>query len=147
MWRRPAPTSEFWLWRMLTACWIILERLKGARRFTHINSRFDYLGKLTAFSVLGYELSVYCKRRVYRRSYETWWSWKSHSVVFEVYSIATNDAPPNLIKACLENRTFPKLLPWFVYDDLQARAAVDAYLEQLTELFGGYNETRKETKS
>lgn len=84
---------------------------------------------LSAKSIHGYELEVFCHTVRYRFYYSAWWARPKVFTMFEIYSRVSNDAPPSLKKVCQITVCLPTLLSPYVEDGAQTRAAVEAYID------------------
>lgn len=110
-----------------------IEKLKGTSVVREIIHPACLTGKMIATSLGGYELTVYCRVRHYQRNYMRWFVPTRHHILYQVYSVASNDAPESLKKACEANMTIPSSLHWCVNDAVQEAVAVDAYLDMLID--------------
>lgn len=113
------------------AWFLIWERIKGASSVVEIIHPTRLEPKMVATSLAGYELSVYCRARHYERTYLRWFARPKYYVVYQVYSIASSDAPRELKSACENCMTIPASMHWSVADEAQEKAAIDSYLDIL----------------
>ena len=55
--------------RWIDALFLFVERLKGEKTVREKLISSDYLAHLTGYSVLGYEIRLYCQKKTYTRAY------------------------------------------------------------------------------
>lgn len=116
---------------LLSAFFLYLERLKGRKTVYEVRLPKNALGHLTGFAVYGYEVSIYCQKKQYKRSYENRFIPDKYMSVYHVFSVVSNDAPERLREACELEADIPCQLSSFVDDEGQKQAAVLAYLDLL----------------
>ena len=118
---------------ILGSIFIFLERLKGNKVVCDVSIPNNVVGLLTGYSMYGYEIQIFCKKRHYRRKYDKWFIPNDDHAAYEVFSIVSNDAPDSLKKACKMELVIPRLLAEPVSEARQRQAAVDAYLDILAQ--------------
>lgn len=105
----------------------------GPSTFKEIAYKPCLASKVTATSIGGYELSVYCRTRHYARLYSCPLVPTQHIVLHQVYSVVSADAPESLRKACEATITVPAWMHWCVNNDTQEALAVRSYLDILID--------------
>jgi len=112
---------------------LFVERLKGNTTVIEIKTPKNLVGHLTGYSVHGYEIQIFCQKRHYRRSYDSWYIPNVNHIAYRVFSIVTNDAPDRLKKACELDIVIPELMAETIDERRQRQAAIDAYLDILAQ--------------
>lgn len=123
---RTAPAVWVWLFRFIGT---VFERLRGPRILTEITKPRAQLESLTGHSTAGYITVIYCQERRYLCTYPRWGALSRVITTYTVFSKIEGKAPPELVKACAMERTFPALVhSWSAPFD-KKRAAIEAYLD------------------
>jgi hypothetical protein len=122
--------KTFWQW-WCSLYYLGIEQLKGASTVVEIFWPARLKPKMTATSVMGYRLEVYCQRKHYARRYTRLFVPTRHHIQFQVYSTVSADAPPALKTACEIVMSISSGTHWSVDSDYQEKLAVDAYLDLL----------------
>lgn len=112
---------------------IMIERLKGKKIVIDVSIPNNVVGHLIGYSIHGYEMQIFCKKKHYRRKYDKWFIPNDDHAAYEVFSIVSNDAPDSLKKACKLELVIPRLLAEPVSESMQRQAVVDAYLDILAQ--------------
>lgn len=120
-----------WIQSWIDTAYLGLERLLGLSSVQRYWKVSDLSEQLTAVSVAGFEIRVFCHERVYVRTYLNWRRWRRTYQLYRVFGQLSYDAPQALQTACQMDIELPRLRPWFVSDELQKQAAVAAYLDIL----------------
>lgn len=110
-----------------------VEKLKGPSTFKELSYAPCLAAKMTATSIGGYDLSVYCRVRHYARVYQRQLAPTKHIILYQVYSVASADAPKSLREACETTIVIPAWMHWCVNNDVQEALAVRAYLDILID--------------
>jgi hypothetical protein len=120
--------------RFLSRCFLLVEKLKGSRSIKETTEYEDpILGTLVGYSVSGYQIQVFCRKKSYRKKYARWFVPPTDLVMYHVYSIISHDAPESLKKACALEITIPRPRPEFLDDEYQKDAAIEWYLDLLIQ--------------
>lgn len=111
--------------------WLLLkwEQTKGASTVYELFAPARLTAKLVATSLMGYELSVFCRKKHYTRIYERFFVPAGHHVIYQITATASNDAPQALKDACELELSISSSTHWTVDEDFQERLAVQAYLD------------------
>jgi hypothetical protein len=117
--------------RWVDAFFSLVERLKGEKTVREMHSPGDYLVHLTGYSVSGYEIRLYCQKKIYIREYWRWFIPNEYYVTFRVFSVVSNDAPSTLKNACELELDLPAMMPKFLSHEVQKECAIQAYLDIL----------------
>lgn len=122
------------VWETLIALFFYwLEGLKGSVTVRYRVDGAPLTGKITGVFIAGYNLTIYCRRKVFVFHYSNWWVYRRKIVHYQVYSVITPDAPEELRKACEIRMSIPARFHWRVGNHVQQKAAVNAYLDILIE--------------
>lgn len=125
------PFLRFFSW-ILEAIVLLFHRLKGPSSLREVPTGLGQESILKGESVSGYEINIYCYRKQYRRKYDRWYVPTEYQVLYRVFSRVSDNAPARLKKVCASlDRDIRPQLPEFLSEDLQKRAAVEAYLQLL----------------
>ena len=118
--------------RLLEGIVLLFRRLKGPSSYREIVPHMGQSSVMVGQSISGFEITIYCNRKRYRRKYDRWFVPTEYDVLYRVFSRASDNAPARLREACqaLDRDIHPQL-PEFISDDLQKKAAVEAYLQLL----------------
>jgi hypothetical protein len=120
--------------RLLTRGYLWIERVKGPKKVSQaVVIQTERANTLRVIHQSGYDITIYCQRKEFLKEYE----WDAIPVrtytVYYVFSRATYDAPELMKQACRLEVTFPPLIPEFADEEIQKRAAIDAYVDLLTD--------------
>ncbi len=119
---------------LLSLIYILVSRAKGPSIVEELHVPGDLLGPpLTGHSTDGYEITIYCRKKRYRRRYERWFGSTQDLTMYQVYSTVSSDAPDALRRACELDRDFPPFHPEFISDEVQKEAAINAYLDLVAD--------------
>ncbi len=118
---------------LISAIFVYFEKLKGRKTVYEVRLPKNALGHLTGFNVSGYEVSIYCQKKQYKRKYDNRFIPDEFMTVYHVFSAVSNDAPEKLRAACELEADLPCQLSSFVDDEGQKEAAVLAYLDLLAQ--------------
>lgn len=78
------------------------------------------------------ELTVVCKRIVYRTTYERWWMPSSRKSVFVVTGAVSGSQSDRVDPQCLEPVTYPMMSNWFLkWSEYPHYLAINAYLDRV----------------
>lgn len=122
--------------RLLSKYFLYLEnRFKGTRTLRTATKPhdMDLLGTLIGYSVTGYEIKIFCNKIRYHQKYSRWYVPSTNIDLYRVYSTTSQDAPDSLKKACSLEITIPPPRDTFFSDEFQKDAAIEWYLDLLTE--------------
>lgn len=122
------------LMRVVTEGFLLYQRLKGTRKVTQaVVIQTERGNSLRVIHRSGYDITIYCQRMEYLRQFERWvWPPKKYET-YHLFSTTTNDAPELIRQACKLEVTLPRLMPWYVDEELQKRSAIDAYVDLITD--------------
>lgn len=104
---------------------------RGPRRIKLLRNEKIDLGGLKAYSIRGFELSIYCKeiryrvyhRRFYVRNYDT--------SCYELFAVVGDNADQRLKDAIRQPVYLPMIVPPFVGKTVLRKKLVEAYLDIL----------------
>lgn len=113
----------------------LARRFKGTQTINTITkpADLDLIGTLTGYSVTGWEIKIYCSKIRYQKQYSRWYVPSTSIDLYRVYSVVSQDAPESLKKACNLDITIPPPRDTFFSDEFQKDAAIEWYLDLLTE--------------
>jgi hypothetical protein len=120
--------------RLVTQVFLWLESVKGPKKVSQaVVIQTERANSLRVIHQSGYDITIYCQRKEFLKEYE-WDAMPSRTyVVYYVFSRPTPDAPDLIQQACRLEVTFPPLVPEYVEDEIQKRAAIDAYVDLITD--------------
>jgi hypothetical protein len=107
----------------------LLEYVRGARTVTEITEIRSRLESLVAYASTDYTVTIHCKERKFKCDYTRWWIPNKIVTTYEVFATLAGRAPPALIEACADDRTFPKLLHNWSSRRHQKEAAIEAFVD------------------
>lgn len=121
-----------WRDRLTGRLYLLWEVFKGTSTVREIFAPARLSAKVIATSVRGFQLSVYCQKRHYARTYRRFFVPTRHHVLYRVTGTVSNDAPEALKRAC-ENTTVHicSCTHWAVDEEFQEQQAMKAYLDLL----------------
>ncbi len=130
--------------RVLEVIVLFLQRLKGPSSLREDHPHLGQGSIMVGQSISGFEITIYCHRKRYRRKYDRWFVPTEYQVLYRVFSRVSDNAPARLKEACQSlDRDIHPQLPEFISDDLQKKAAVEAYLQllvnKLNSMDDGFN--------
>jgi hypothetical protein len=120
--------------RLLTRGYLWFERIKGPKKVSQaVVIQTERANTLRVIHQSGYDITIYCQRKEFLKEYE-WDAMPTQTyVVYYVFSRATFDAPELIKQACRLEVTFPPLVPQYLDEEVQKRAAIDAYVDLITD--------------
>lgn len=120
--------------RFITRGILWFEQFKGISRVRQlVVIQTTRANSLRVIHQSGYDITIYCQRQEYVKEHPCWLVPKETYRVYHVFSTTTYDAPELIKQACKLEATFPPLLPIYVLDEMHKRAAIDAYVDLLTD--------------
>lgn len=117
----------------LTQMFLWLERFKGYRRVVDVTPAVIDPFTMTSREIGGYQITLYCHKRVYRQEYARWFIPGRDHASYQVSATVSQDAPARLKKACELEVSFPAFFSDLVEDRVQKKIAINAYLDLLNE--------------
>lgn len=118
--------------RFASRFYSLVQKVKGRSTLAYLPNRKNLVEDLTAYSIAGYEIRIYCQRELYKRKYDHWYIPSEILVSYLVYGVATNDAPQALKDVC-EFDLKVDIKPEFIWDYHDRQIAVKAYLDAVIE--------------
>lgn len=110
---------------------LLFQYLRGPKTVKELKHPENALGSLNGFTVRGFEIAIYCHRKVYEVCYARWYVPNRKLVTYHVFSVVSNDAPASLRKACELDVELPALVHRWSFDRHIRHHQVLAYLDLL----------------
>lgn len=122
------------LQRVVTQGFLLYQRLKGTRRITQaVVIQTDRANTLRVIHRSGYDITIYCQRMEFLQEFSRWLLPSKKYETYQLFSTTTNDAPELIRQACRLEVTLPRLMPFFIDEEMQKRSAIDAYVDLITD--------------
>ena len=116
---------------LLSELFLLFEKWKGRKTVYEVKLPKIAKGRLTAFAVDDYEIRIYCQKKQYKRRYDSWLVPDKNMAVYRVFSVVSSDAPLRIQDACELDVDIPGQLSPLIEDEMQEKAAIQAYLDLL----------------
>jgi hypothetical protein len=116
------------------ASWILsyLGSLKGHATLQRVHSKPSLEEDLTAYSVSGYEIRIFCKLEHNRRKYDKWFIPTEDVISYRLYGVVSPDAPTALREVCEFDVCVPYQRQRFIWSSSISRSeAIKEYLDVL----------------
>lgn len=119
--------------KLLTACYLFYERLKGPKTLTLLPTKeSDYL-LVQAKSFFGYTVEIRVKRVLYECTYANRWFGNTYYMTFEVTGSVRDVAPVEIVSAFSRTFHFPRMLPSYVPLEFHLERAVNSYVDMVLQ--------------
>lgn len=105
------------------------ERIKGSSRLVAVRLSPNLSEDLTAYSVSGFQIRIYCKLEHNRREYDRWFIPSEDLISYRVYGVASSDAPQALREVCDYDVVVPYTKRWIF--STSRSSAIKVYLNVL----------------
>jgi len=122
-----------WLLAKIVLWW---ERYKGPGKIISAPEPVKHQTTVRAISMDGFELTIYVNKTVFSQNYDRWFVTTKSKAIYDVYAVASNDAPQVLRDITLMyQRSFPTMLPDYIPEEVQRDYVLMAYLDAITDLY------------
>jgi len=109
----------------------IIDNVKGDYTIQAFPSQAVVMDNLTAKSVEGYQVVIYCQKKQVVQRFRKWYIPDCHMNKYRVFSVPSETAPVELKEACELDVCIDQLFPNTPNDFVQKEVVIGAYLERL----------------